>query len=86
MLVCGEEADLDGFEREIKSELEAKAEPEFNEYLGNAVTITRDATGLSTIKFTQPVLLQKLKDNYPPDNNRIPRTPAAPGMELSKDE
>jgi hypothetical protein len=31
-------------------------------------------------------LVQKLMDNFPPVNNCIPRTPAAPGMELSKDE
>jgi hypothetical protein len=86
LLVCGEDRDIDAFERDIRSELEIKAEPEFNEYLGNAVTIKRDATGLCEVKFTQPVLLQKLKDNCPPDNNRIPRTPAAPGTELSKDE
>jgi hypothetical protein len=77
---------LDVFEREIKSELEAKAEPEINEYLGNAVTITRDATGLGEVKITQPVLLQKMKDNCPPANSHIPRTPAAPGTELSKEE
>ena len=86
LLVCGEDCDLDAFEREIKSEMEIKAEPEFNEYLGNAITIKRDSTGLGEVKFTQPVLLQKLRDNCPPENNRIPRTPAAPGTELSKDE
>jgi hypothetical protein len=85
-LVCGENRDLDVFERDIKSEMEIKAEPEFNEYLGNTITIKRDATGLDEVKFTQPVLLQKLKDNCPPESNRIPRTPAAPGTELSKDE
>jgi hypothetical protein len=52
ILVCGEEADLDSFKREIKSELEAKAELEFNEYLGNAVEIKRDATILGEVKFT----------------------------------
>jgi hypothetical protein len=77
--------DLDTFEIEIKSELEAKAEPVFEEYLGNAVTIKRDSSGLGEVKFTQPVLLQKLKDNFPIEDNRIPRTPAAPGSELSKD-
>jgi hypothetical protein len=66
--------------------MEIKAEPEFNEYLGNAITIKRDSTGLGEVKFTQPVLLQKLRDNCPPENNRIPRTPAAPGTELNKDE
>jgi hypothetical protein len=86
LLVCGEDRDLDVFEREIKSEMEIKAEPEFKEYLGNAITIKRDTTGLGEVKFTQPLLLQKLKDNCPPENNQIPRTPAAPGTELSKDE
>jgi hypothetical protein len=56
------------------------------EYLGNAVTIKRDSSGLGEVKFTQPVLLKKLQDNFPIEDNRIPRTPAAPGSELSKDE
>jgi hypothetical protein len=55
---CGEEADLDAFE---KSELEANAELEFNEYLRNAVEIKHDPTGLGEVKFTQLVLMQKLK-------------------------
>jgi hypothetical protein len=75
LLVCGEDRDLDVFEREIKSEMEIKAEPEFKEYLGNAITIKRDTTGLGEVKFTQPLLLQKLKGNCPPENNQIPRTP-----------
>jgi hypothetical protein len=66
--------------------MEIKAEPEFNEYPGNTITIKRDATGLGEVKFMQPVLLQKLKGNCPPESNQIPRTPAAPGTELSKDE
>jgi hypothetical protein len=86
ILAIGCKMDLDTFEAEIKSELEAKAEPVFEEYLGNAVTIKRDSSGLGEVKFTQPVLLQKLKDNFPIEDNRIPRTPAAPGSELSKDE
>ena len=37
-----------------------------------------------TIKFTQPVLIQKLEENHTPIISRAPKTPAVPGSNLCK--
>jgi hypothetical protein len=59
-------ADLDTFEADITTSFEAKAGPVFNDYVGNKIDINRGDDGIATIKFTQPVLIQKLKENHTP--------------------
>ena len=43
-----------------------------------------DSTGLGTAKFTQPVLVQKLKNDFDLGSDAMPRTPALPGQVLTK--
>jgi hypothetical protein len=59
-------------------------EPVFNEYVGNKININRGDDGIATIKFTQPVLIQKLEENHTPIMSRAPKTPAVPGSNLCK--
>ena len=63
-LAVGTPAALESFEVDIKRSFEAKAEPEFNECVGNHIEVKRGSDDIATIKFTQPVLIQKLKDNW----------------------
>jgi len=46
------------------SAFECKSECEMKEYLGSNIDIERQGNGLSMVKFTQPVLVQKLEDEY----------------------
>jgi hypothetical protein len=59
-------ADLDTLEADITTSFEAKAEPVFNEYVGNKIDINCGDDGIATIKFTQLVLIQKLEENHTP--------------------
>ena len=54
--------------------------------VGNKIEINRGDDGIATIKFTQPVLIQKLKENHTPIMSRSPKTPAMPGSNLCKDD
>lgn len=86
LFACGEPLDLDYFERDLKNAFACKTEEEFNEYVGNLINIDRpDPNGAATIKFTQPVLIQKLAEQWEP-TGRVPKTPALAGQSLSKDD
>jgi hypothetical protein len=52
--------------------------------VGNKIGINRGDDGIATVKFTQPVLIQKLEENHTPIMSRTPKTPAAPGSNLCK--
>ena len=41
-----------------------KSEGELKEYVGSKIDIKRLPSGLATVKFTNPVLIQKLQDEY----------------------
>jgi hypothetical protein len=86
IIAFGTKADLDTLEADITSSFKAKAEPVFNKYVGNKIDINRGDDGIATIKkFTQPVLIQKLKENHTPIMPRAPKTPAViPGSNLCK--
>jgi hypothetical protein len=87
LLAVGTPKSLELFEVDIKRSFEAKAEPEFNEYVGNRIEVKRGSDGIATIKFTQPVLIQKLKDNWANLlTGKPPRTPAIAGQDLSRDD
>jgi hypothetical protein len=76
IIAFGPKADLDALEADITTSFEAKAEPVFNEYVGNKIDINCDDDGIATIKFTHPVLIQKLQENHTPITSRAPKTPA----------
>ena len=73
---------------QIKQDLEksfvCKSEREMKKYVGNKIDILRDSTGLGTAKFTQPILVQKLKNDFDLGSGTVPRTPALPGQVLTK--
>jgi hypothetical protein len=78
----GAKADLDTLEADITTSFKTKAEPVFNEYVGNKIDINRCGDCIATIKFTQPFLIQKLEENHTPIMSCAPKTPAVPGSNL----
>jgi hypothetical protein len=50
IIAFGAKADLDALEADITTSFEAKAEPVFNEYVGNKIDINRGEDGIVTIK------------------------------------
>ena len=48
----------------MKSAFECTCEGALTEYEGSKIDIKRKSNGLADVKFTQPVLVQKLKDEY----------------------
>ena len=51
--------------------------------MGSKIDIVRKSDGLATVKFMQPVLIQKLEDEYElPSGTRTPKTPAEAGQTL----
>ncbi len=52
--------------------------------MGSKLVLSRDESGLGTVKFMQPVLEQKLEEEYAPPNGEASKTPAVAGQVLVK--
>jgi hypothetical protein len=62
-----------------------KEEGPLKEFVGSKIDFSRNEKGLGTAKFTQPVLVQKLEDEYQVDvSAKPPKTPAVAGLTLVK--
>eukprot|EP00956_Cyclotella_meneghiniana_P027852 scaffold63518_cov42-Cyclotella_meneghiniana.AAC.6 len=63
MTIFGDEQDVAMIEADLLRSFVSKSEGEMKEYVGDKIDVTRDpVTGLGKAKFTQPVLIQKLRD------------------------
>ena len=87
IIIFGEEPDVAQIESDLLKAFVAKSEGEMKEYVGNKIDLSRDSdTGLGVAKFTQPVLIQKLRDMLGDEEikKRVPTTPAKPGEAIHK--
>jgi len=85
IMACGEPDDVKQLVKDLEDSFECKCEGELKEYVGSKIDIVRKSDGLATVKFTQPVLIQKLEDEYElPGGTKRPKTPAAAGQTLVK--
>ena len=84
--MLGEEQYVEQIQQDLKSTFTYKQEGPLKEYVGSKIDLSRDENGLGKVKFTQPVLVQKLQDKFDLTGGRIPKTPAAPGQELIKSD
>jgi hypothetical protein len=87
IIIFGEEPDVAQIESDLLKAFVAKSEGEMKEYVGNKIDLSRDSnTGLGVAKFTQPVLIQKLRDMLGDEElkKRVPMTPAKPGEVIHK--
>ena len=84
LLILGEQIDIDQIKLDLSKAFVCKPEGELKEYVGNKIDFSRNENGLGTIKFTQPVLIQKLVDEFNLLGGKTPVTPAIAGQVLSK--
>eukprot|EP00970_Alexandrium_tamarense_P017917 scaffold12450_cov331-Alexandrium_tamarense.AAC.1 len=75
---------VDTIEKNLKEAFVCKSEGELQEYVGSKKDVMRNSNGLATVKITQPVLIQKLEDEFDVSTGKAPGTPARPGEVLSK--
>ena len=61
--------DVDMMKVDLNKAFVCKAEGKLCEFVGSKIDFKRDATGIGTAKFTQPVLIQKLVDEYQVDTS-----------------
>ena len=84
ILAIGEKRDVEQIQLDLEAKFTCKREGPLREYVGSKIDLSRDENGLGKAKFTQPVLVQKLQDEFDLSGGRVPKTPAAPGQELVK--
>ena len=84
LLIIGKKADIEQIKSDLSSSFVCKEEGELKEYVGNKIDFSRNENGLGTVKFTQPVLVQKLEDEFVLPGGKSPTTPAVAGLVLSK--
>ena len=61
-----------------------KREGELTEYVGSKLAIKHDAGGKGTVRFTKPVLIKKLNEEYKMPKGPVSKTPAVAGQVLVK--
>ena len=64
ILALGHPEDFKQMKDDLKSAFECTCGGALTEYVGSKLEITRKSNGLADVKFTQPVLVQKLEDEY----------------------
>ena len=72
LIIMGLPSDVHQIEQDLERSFVCKSEGEMKEYVGSKIDILRDSTGLGTAKFTQPVLVQKLKNDFDLDSDKVP--------------
>eukprot|EP00984_Skeletonema_dohrnii_P034690 scaffold33638_cov142-Skeletonema_dohrnii-CCMP3373.AAC.8 len=82
IIIFGTPGDVNKVEDDIKSIFECKTEGQVTEYVGSKIDVVRKNNGLATVRFTQPVLVQKLEDEFDLPEGPAPRTPAREGLVL----
>ena len=84
VMVLGPPKLVEQVQRDLEKAFTCKREGVLTEYVGSILSITRDDEGHGTVKFTQPVLIKKLKDAYEVPEGPISKTPAVAGQVLVK--
>ena len=64
-LVLGEKKDVKQIKLDLQEAFVCKCEETMKKHVGNKIDFSRNENGLRTVKFMQPVLIQKLEDKLP---------------------
>ena len=67
---------------DLKEAFICKCKGALKEYMGNKIDFSWNSHRLGTIKFTQPVLIQKLEEEFKLPKGEPPRMPAVTGQVL----
>jgi hypothetical protein len=84
VMVLGPPHLVEQVQRDLERAFTCKREGVLTEYVGSKLSITRDEKGRGTVKFTQPVLIKKLTDEYKVPDGPVSKTPAVAGQVLVK--
>ena len=83
ILALGHPEDVKQIKDDLKSAFECTCEGALTEYVGSKIYIKRQSNGLADAKFTQPVLVQKHKDeSLERMEGKVPKTPSVAGQIL----
>lgn len=82
-LIAGHPRDVEQLKQDLMNAFQCKEEGALNEYVGSKIERVEDSDGVA-YKFTQPVLITKLKEENGLSRGKIPQTPAKPGQVLIK--
>ena len=64
ILALGHPDDVSQMKTDLLNAFKYKYEGELKDYMGSKIDIKRLESGLAAVKFIQPVLIQKLEDNF----------------------
>ena len=85
LILLGTQDDVNKMQLDLKSTFQCKLEGSLTEYVGRKIDVTCKENGIARIKFTQSVLLQKLKNKFMvPVIGKVPTTLAVAGQVLVK--
>ena len=84
IITVGEPGGVDKLGIDLHGAFECKSKGMLKNYVGSKIDIVRKSNGLATVKFTQPVLVQKLEDEYNLPRGNALKTPAVAGQTLVK--
>ena len=84
IMVLGPPNLVEQVQRDLEKAFTSKREGALTEYVGSKLSVMRDEEGQGTVKFTQPVLVKKLMEEYKVPNGPVSQTPAVAGQVLVK--
>ena len=76
--------DVKQIEADMLEAFKCKGEGELKAYVSSKINIKQLSSGLATVKFTGPVFIQKLQDEYDISNGQPSKTPAVGVQTLVK--
>ena len=82
ILALGHPDNVSQMKTDLSNAFQCKDKGELKDYVGSKIDIERFESGLATVKFTQPVLIQKLEDNFDLSGGQAPKTPVVAGQVL----
>ena len=84
VMILGPHNMVEQAHQDLERAFMCKHKGELMEYVGSKLSLSREDLGLGMVKFTQPVLVQKLEEEYTPPNGIASKTPAVAGQVLVK--
>ena len=87
LILLGPQHVVNVMKKDLSKAFVCEAEGPLKEFVCSKIALSRDANGLGTAKFTQPMLVQNLVDKYQVEaDEKPPKTPANAGLVLVKDD
>ena len=85
LILLGPQHIVDLMKSDLGEAFVCKGEGPLKEFVGSKISLSRDVNGLGASKFTQPVLVKKLRNKYKIDAGEMPpKIPANAGLVLVK--